>query len=615
MVDARCRIALAIKRKRLEDRIDGASLKSLNEVSIEGWDSTSDLSSADPTNFGVWRTGLLLSGLGRPAEDVRRIPIIHSDMALAELENGGWRLLRILPEAPCSYADKDMVKTNPNDFYSTISGNVLADRDWLIFSILGHTIRDEGEFLHDVLLREPKVGKLLLAKRFKEALALRPDLPAWQWPDKTLARWKDTGGKDYLPPFYFHVILSEFQRLAQNATALIALSFRADGSPLTIASLINDLREINKLGKADIQEKGSAYDIFESSVANLTTLIPLQTYALLPEDSIMSSYIGIDGILHTAKAFRAMKNSISRGSANMFAILSGYKKESRSGFVAQAMSAHPDHRRDRKIKGGKLAVRTEYVAKYWGLNWLEHAYFGLFQLAQAADRINAKYRKIRRPLRVAHHQNQVINRGQAIARIARAWLETTHPAAYKKQWHKSEASRKRNSSDRNYSKGFGYENDDKKEEYSDHQYEYYDPLIDSFVDVEGKVDKRLLSKMKKQAAKKPEKGLPGYTAQYHYNLWFEKENDDIGFWIGRRNVAQEGKIANLPLTSSMIVYEILSDIELLRKHPVAIEDIVSQNLAMTIGEFSLDPMHAFFRRRGLKLAKRFTNSRKKPKLT
>tara|TARA_R110001606_G_scaffold54071_2_gene132786 strand:- start:6064 stop:7881 length:1818 start_codon:yes stop_codon:yes gene_type:complete len=604
MVDARCRIALAIKRQRLEDCIDGASLKSLYGVSIVGWDSTSDLSSVDPTNFGVWRTGLILAGHGRPEGDARRIPIIHSDMTLAELENGCWRQLRILPEAPTSYADEDMVRTNPNDFYSTISGKVLADRDWLIFSLVGHTNRDAAEFLRSALLNDPKVGKLLLAKCFKEALALRPDLPAWEWPDETIARWKKTDGKDYLPPFYFLVILSEFQRLAQNATALMALSFRTDGTPLTIASIIEDI------GEADSKKTGSAFDIFESSVANLTTLIPLQTYALLPKDSMISGKNSIDGIRYTANAFRAMKDFISRGSANMFAILSGYKKESQSALVALAMSAHPDHRKDRKVSGGNLAIRTEYVAKYWGLNWLEHPYFGLFQLAQAADRVNAKYRKIRRPLRVAHHQNRVINRGQAIARITRAWLETTHPAAYKKQWQERKAIRERNSSDRQYSTGFGYEKDEKNKEYSDHQYEYYDPLIDSLVDVEGKIDGRLLSKMKKQAAKKPEKGLPGYTAQYHYNLWFEKENDDIGFWIGRRNAAQECKIANLPLTSSMIVYEILSDIELLRKHPAAIEDIVSQNLAMTIGEFSLDPMHAFLRRRGLNLAKRYTNLRK-----
>ncbi len=159
----------------------------------------------------------------------------------------------------------------------------LADRDWLIFSIFGHTNRDGTDFVHDALIKRPEIGRMLLSKRFKEALEMCPELLDWKWPEETRLRWRTTGGKDYLPPFLFLVLLSEFQRLAQNVTAQIPLSFRADGSPLTIASAVNDLAAV------DPDYVGQSFNIFENCIAGLTTLIPLQTYALVPEEHIMSS--------------------------------------------------------------------------------------------------------------------------------------------------------------------------------------------------------------------------------------------------------------------------------------------------------------------------------------
>ncbi|NMW32733.1 hypothetical protein HKD42_11735 [Altererythrobacter sp. RZ02] len=609
MLDPGARIALVCERERLGKRIDDASTESLYAASIVGWDFTNDRSAPDPPNFGMWRTPLLLTGSCLTEIDPSRPAVVHAEMTRAELYNGFWRLARILPEAQDTYADEDFVKTAPGDFYSTVARRnsavrPLADRDWLIFSLFGHTNRDAADFVHAALIKEPEIGRMLASKRFEEALEICPDLLDWKWPPETLARWETTGGKDYLPPFLFLVLLSEFQRLAQNVTAQITLSFRADGSRLTIASAVEDLAAVNS------DYVGSGYKIFENCIAGLTTLVPLQTYALVPEERVMSSRNALAGIKHTEKAFCILNDAISNGPEDTLARLSGSSDQSRSGFVAQAVIAHPDHRRDRKVRGGKVVVRTEYLAKHYGLNWIEHAYFGQFQLASAAEAFNMKYRHARLPKRAPHNKLSIVSRRQAIARIANAWLETAHTAAYKKLCREFEIVQARNERGSELPSSFcGNENAKpqtvatKKRFIGTHFEESVEPSL-SIVDTNVKIKARLLSNMEKLAARKPVKGLPGFTAEYRPTLWYEmpKKLNDIGFWIGRRLVAQQGKIANLPLTSPLIVQEILSDIDLYRYAPSRIEDRAAQNLAMTLGEFSLDPMHAFFRRKGIKFA-------------
>ena len=621
MLDAETRIALACERERLEKRSDKASAESLYAASIAGWDFTNDRSAPDPPNFGVWRTPLLLTDAPLKEIDPSRPAVVHAEMSKAELYNGFWRLARILPEAADTYLDDDFIKTDLDDFYSSVvrqdpQVRPVADRDWLIFSLFGQTNRDATDFVHDTLIKKSEIGKMLLSKRFEEALEMQPDLLEWKWPDETHLRWRITGGRDYLPPFLFLVLLSSFQRLAQNVTAQISLSFRADGRPLTIASTVNDLAAV------DPNYFGSSFNIFEDCIAGLTTFIPLQTYALVPEESTMSRLDPLAGIKHTEKAFCILNDAISNGPEDTLARLSGCSDQSQSASLAQTMIAHPDHRRDREVRGGNLVVRTEYFAKYYGLNWMEHAYFALFQLISAADEFNREYRHVRFSKRVPHGQYTTVNRRQAVARIANAWVETAHPAAYKKLCEEFAVVQARN--ERGAKLSSSTHHDDEagaqtgtaaKKSYRPSYEEGVEPLP-SIVDTSVKLKARPLSRMEKLAARKPVRGLPGYTAGYHPKLWFKlhKKLDDIGFWIGRRFVAQQGRIANLPSTSPSITQEILSDIDLYRDAPSKPEDRAAQNLAMTIGEFSLDPIHAFFRRKGTRLAA-WAKAKAKPILT
>lgn len=317
-----------------------------------------------------------------------------------------------------------------------------------------------------------------------------------------------------------------------------------------------------------------------------------------------------------------LNNAISNGTEDTLARLSGCSDQSRSAFVAQTMIAHPDHRRDREVRGGKTVVRTGYLAKYYGLDPFEHAYFGLFQLISAAEAFNKKYRSVRLPKRIPHNQLRIVNRRQAVARIANAWVETAHPAAYKKLCKEFAVVQERNELSRKLpsigcrDEVTGPQTVSATKESGRELFEKSIEPLPSIVDIDVKLKARPLSTLEKLATRKPARGLPGYTAEYHPTLWYmlDKKLDDIGFWIGRRLAAQQGRVANLPSTSPSIVQEILSDIEFHRRTPSTIEDRAAQNLGMTVGEFSLDPVHAFFRRKGVKLAARAA-AKAKPILT
>ncbi len=58
------------------------------------------------------------------------------------------------------------------------------------------------------------------------------------------------------------------------------------------------------------------------------------------------------GIEHTEKAFCILNDAISNGPENTLARLSGRSDQSQSASLAQTMIAHPDHRRDREVRGG-----------------------------------------------------------------------------------------------------------------------------------------------------------------------------------------------------------------------------------------------------------------------
>lgn len=605
MLDVETRIKLVCERENLEKQIDEASIKSLYAASIASWDHTHDRSVLDPPNFGMWRTPHLLTSCRFSEIDPSRPPVLHAEMSKEELYIGYWRVSRILPEAQYTYIDDDFVKVDPGDIYSTVKRRnkeyrPLADRDWLIFSVFGHTIRDAIDFLHDALNKEPEIGRMLLSKRFEEALVKHPEVLEWEWPKETQRRWRATGGKDYLPPFIFLTLLAEFQRLAQNSTALISMSFRRSGSKLTISSAVNDLKAANP------DYVGKSSNILDSSLASLISFIPLQTYALLPNENIIRDKLALEGISYTEKAFCILNKAILTGPKNILKELSGLSNQSRSAFIAQTMIAHADNRADRKVRGGKYAIRTESLPKCYGNDWHEYALVGLFQLVSAAKSFNREYRKTRLPQCIPSNQSNIINQKQAIDRIVYAWLETTHQQAYEQLSMELEVDKARRNNNKDTAEEFGLD-----EKYSEQSavaakksagqllresVEPAEPIVELR---ETKINERLILNMEKRAKKKRAAGMPGFTADYNPSLWFkpDKKCNDIGFWIGRRIAAQKFKIANLESAPLSIEKEILSDIDRYRDTPSTIEDRAAQNLAMTISEFSLDPMHAFSKRK------------------
>ena len=125
-----------------------------------------------------------------------------------------------------------------------------------------------------------------------------------------------------------------------------------------------------------------------------------------------------------------------------------------------------------------------------------------------------------------------------------------------------------------------------------------------FDDQSATIKERDVKATMELASKTPPAGMPGYTAQYRPSLWFNRIDDDIGFWVGRELASRQEPFRNtgtsLTTRSAKELREIiLSDIDRYRNCSPGIAATVNQNLAMTFGPFASDPQHSWFRRKKL----------------
>lgn len=369
-----------------------------------------------------------------------------------------------------------------------------------------------------------------------------------------------------------------------------------------------------------LKDGNSPSVINEKPLADMITTFPFQTYKYLPNKSKMHAEEALKGPEHTNKVFTTTNHKISSTNhekssfhSNIKENLKRYLDSSCAHILRMSMSEHPDNMKDRKARGNKNVMRTEAFVKYWGLDWHEHALFGLHQIKKYADDFNQKYMENKLPKSAPKNQSNMINSNVAMSKIILEWLETTNPAAHKsicKEIMVNKATKCKNKNEYadlvKESENIGKSKKAKnlsdfarkkviRDRFKD-GIEPYDPYTE-----EIKIYARLIAKMKGLAARKPVEGMPGYTAQYHPKLWIDSncENDDIGFYIGCRKKWQSCKTFDITSKPPLVLNEILSDIDLYRDTPSTIEDRAAQNLAMTIGEMSTDPMHSFFRRRGI----------------
>ena len=183
----------------------------------EGWDYSSEVAGAFD-EWGMFRAPHLGILAGLPREAYPGSPLLHPDMSISEIESGLYRQCRIMPDEPeaesipssADYAIKDDLDNEP-------------DREWIFEVLIGHTPRDLARLLHFYNGEQPLVGKLLLAKDFRAAFALAPELRTRAgWPDEVTRFWRKRDMRRVLAPANALSAHAELARLSMNDRAMCA---------------------------------------------------------------------------------------------------------------------------------------------------------------------------------------------------------------------------------------------------------------------------------------------------------------------------------------------------------------------------------------------------------
>ena len=608
------RFATAETRERIiRQQVQNDELHLWPQALIAGWDSITDFGAIDPPNGGVWRTphfdpAQFFGGVGEAP-----LGLFEGVASPDDLSARIWRLIRILPDATDERVGvedfgrqswEDERDAHEKDVFATRTDEPITHRDHFIASIFGHSLRDHAEFLFDLRFKEPKLGALVLKKRFVDALALDTDLLKRPWPSSVRRRWASEN-LDYLPPFAHAVLVADCQRLAQNVCSQIVASFFESGREANLAATAKECGRYQKLS----DRARPANIIYDAAIAAQIDMQPFQTIAVVASGSTL---LNGDSDLATnqtlSSAHRLHKNFVTYG-RTLTDFVSGHHDASPSALLAKGLMNHLDRAPDRKAKSDSLARRGDFTATYWGMDWLTHSYVGLWQLARFAELYNKRWRP--QGPRMSQRADSAVGRRvgliQSIARIPYFWLETTNPSAFRmtsEKLAKSSIANALTRAVRTREAAAGIKlSATEREAIADELKDRYE-VLSIFDDEHVTIKERDVTRAKSIAVKTPPAGMPGYTAQYRPHLWFDQCNDDIGFWIGREFASCQGPFSNPVLNHTAYSPKalhgiILNDIDRFRGCAPGIAAKVNQNLAMTFGAFASDPQYSWFRRKGI----------------
>lgn len=161
----------------------------------EGWDYSSEVAGAFD-EWGMFRAPHLgiLAGLSREAYPGS--PLLEMDMSVSEIESGLYRQCRIMPGEP-----KERSIPSSADYAVKNCPHYEPDREWIFQALIGHTPRDLARLLHVYNPKHSRVGKFLLAKDFRAAFALAPELLTREgWPSEVTRFWRNRDMRRILAP-------------------------------------------------------------------------------------------------------------------------------------------------------------------------------------------------------------------------------------------------------------------------------------------------------------------------------------------------------------------------------------------------------------------------------
>lgn len=430
--------------------------------------------------------------------------ILAPTMTPVELASGIWRQCLIQPGDDAAPDGPDRFAIGDIDAHCLSSAHLVA--------LLGHQPRDIALNLTDLRQRDPAMFDLVLAKKFKAAIARDPAIVDRPWPDVVRRRWRGAEG-DYLPPFLATVLYAELARSAQNQAGLLALALDG-GVELTTKGFLDRVAVSGGAG-------GS------TAVDRAITYAPFQTVALTPPDLMLinKDRAGITIWSETAAASVAVVAG-RRGDLKILPGNADAAARLRAGY-----EAHPQFALEaRKRKGSSR--QPHRAATFWGLNWRRNASIRLLELALTAREWNVAHRPDGPCLPDTSAGQRASIVAKAIAAISFRWA-AEHSAAAGLMLIDKVLSRA-----------------DKVEQgFDDWTPDDITPLsIDDHLGVRSGVT--LLDQAWDGVRKLPRPGELGYTARARAHLWINDDGDDIAHYLEfqRRALAghREARRGHLP---------------------------------------------------------------------
>lgn len=429
-----------------------------------------------PHRFGDADDGRLPAGAAR---------ILAPTMTSVELAGGIWRQCLIRP-------GDDAAPDGPDRFaISDIDAPCLSSEH--LVALLGHQPRDVSLYLTHLRQREPAMFDLVLAKRFKAAIACDPAIISRPWPDAVRRRWRDAEG-NYLPPFLATVLYAELARSAQNQAGLLALAFDG-GVELTTKGFLERVAVSGGAGGAAAVDSAIAY-------------APFQTVALTPPDLMLKNKdrAGITIWGETAAA----RLALAAGRRGDLAILPG--NADAAARLRAGYEAHPQFALEaRKNKGNSR--QPHRAATFWGFNWRRNAAIRLLELALTAREWNVAHRPDGPRLPNTSAGQRASKVAKAVTAISFRWAAEHSAAAGLMLINKMLS----------------------KADKVEHGFDNWTPDDITPLSIDDHLGDRsgvtLLDQAWDGISKLPRAGEFGYTARARAHLWIDDDGDDIGHYL------------------------------------------------------------------------------------
>lgn len=455
----------------------------------EGWDYSSEPGGSLYDEWGMFRAPHLgiLAGLSRDAYPGS--PLLYPGMSVSEIESGLYRQCRIMPGEP-----KAESIPSSADYAIDDDPDYEPDREWIFQVLIGHTPRDMARLLHAYNRHHPRVGKFLLAKDFRAAFALAPELLTREgWPDEVTRFWRNRNMRRILAPANAISAHAELARLSMNDRAMCAMSHRDDGIFMTMHQGIDSITA---------GPNSDAFTANQVQTDRLLEMMPLQTTVLLPPTCVFAERNSLMGEAWSLAAASHLPQILLECGNELPDILRG-TSEFETRLTQDNLRAHPAAWIEKHGREAAWAQKRPAVT-LWSLDRQQNVAVNLIEISRFCDAASLPPSGARKtPFNYRTAKKDLANLIKALALM---WLVDARPAAAVPMTEELLTGLK----DRNGLKTA-----------------FDDDMLDDIW--RGKdFGRRACKTGQEKADKRRNPGQCGFSAQGQPHLWYRDDGDDVG---------------------------------------------------------------------------------------